>query len=247
MNQFKDNFSKQSDEYRRFRPTYPEELFVFLSTLTDEHQLVWDCGTGNGQAAIGLTKYYEHIHATDASQRQLGNAMKHDSIMYALEPAEKISLKDHTVDLVTVGLALHWFQFDLFYQEVRRVLKPKGVIAAWIYRLPTISEEVDTIVRHFHDEVVYDYWQPENHHVDNGYANVPFPFATVEPPKIEMRKTWNRADLVGLVRSWSAIQRIISTTGKNPIQDLERQLGEVWADDDQKEAVWELILKVGRV
>ena len=247
MNQFKDNFSKQSDEYLKFRPTYPDELFQYLSSITVEHELVWDCGTGNGQAAVGLVDYYEHIHATDASEKQLENAMKHEKIIYALEPAEKISLSDHSVDLVTVGLALHWFQFDLFYKEVRRVLKPNGVIAAWIYRLPTISKEIDAIIREFHDEVVYDYWQAENHHVDDGYKNIPFPFTEIEIPKLEMKKNWERDDLVGLVRSWSAIQRIIATTGSNPINELEDQLAKVWTKGEKKEAVWELILKVGRV
>ncbi len=54
MPAFKDNFSKQSGIYARYRPHYPEELFAYLATLTEKHELAWDCGTGNGQAATGL-------------------------------------------------------------------------------------------------------------------------------------------------------------------------------------------------
>ena len=57
MPNFKDNFSKQSDLYVKYRPHYPLELFSFLSSLTQEHNLAWDCGTGNGQAAIGLAEF----------------------------------------------------------------------------------------------------------------------------------------------------------------------------------------------
>ena len=50
--EFIDNFSTQSKEYSFSRPTYPESLFEFLSTVTPQKTLAWDCATGNGQAAI---------------------------------------------------------------------------------------------------------------------------------------------------------------------------------------------------
>ncbi len=246
MNLFKDNFSKQSNEYLKFRPTYPDELFKFLSSLTDEHELAWDCGTGNGQAAVGLTDYFERIYATDASEKQIENAMRHEKITYVVEQVEHTSLKNHSVDLITIGLALHWFQFDRFYPEVQRVLKPNGVIAAWTYRLPSISNEIDIIVRKFHDEVVDEYWQPENRLVDQGYKTILFPFKEIEVPQFEMHKKWYLKDLVGLVGSWSAVQRIINQTGKDPVPELEAELNKVWGDGSKKEIKWELILKVGR-
>ena len=49
---FIDNFSAQSKEYSFSRPTYPESLFEFLSTVTRQKTLAWDCATGNGQAAM---------------------------------------------------------------------------------------------------------------------------------------------------------------------------------------------------
>lgn len=65
---FKDNFSKQSDTYLKYRPTYPVELFRYVSTLTESHDLAWDCGTGNEQAAMGLTPFYQAVFATDPSE-----------------------------------------------------------------------------------------------------------------------------------------------------------------------------------
>ncbi len=56
--------------------------------------------------------------------------------------------------MITIATALHWFDFDSFYKEAKRVLKPNGIIAAWTYALPIISPEIDKIIKAFHDNVV---------------------------------------------------------------------------------------------
>lgn len=48
---FADYFSCHASDYAAHRPTYPQQLFSYLATLTQSHDLAWDCGTGNGQAA----------------------------------------------------------------------------------------------------------------------------------------------------------------------------------------------------
>jgi hypothetical protein len=67
---FKDHFSKQAEDYAKFRPRYPHELFEYLGTLAPSRQLAWDCGTGNEQAAIALAAVFDHGIATDASEKQ---------------------------------------------------------------------------------------------------------------------------------------------------------------------------------
>lgn len=59
-------FDKQADVYLDARPTYPAEWFSMLAARTLHHSLAWDAGTGNGQAAIGVTtiilnRSYRHI------------------------------------------------------------------------------------------------------------------------------------------------------------------------------------------
>ena len=132
---FEDHFSNHSEQYAQYRPQYPDEIYAYLASIAPGHSLTWDCGTGNGQAALGLAKYFDKVHATDASAGQISAAYPHDKIEYRVEPAEHISLPNSSVDLVTVAVAIHWFNFDEFYREVKRVLKPKGVIAAWTYNL----------------------------------------------------------------------------------------------------------------
>jgi ubiquinone/menaquinone biosynthesis C-methylase UbiE len=55
-----------------------------------------------------------------------------------------------SVDLVTVAVAIHWFNFDEFYREVKRVLKPNGILAAWTYSLSEISLEIDSLIKQYY-------------------------------------------------------------------------------------------------
>jgi ubiquinone/menaquinone biosynthesis C-methylase UbiE len=112
---FKDHFSKQAADYAKFRPTYPQELFDYLGKIAPTRQLAWDCGTGNGQAAAGLATVFDHVIATDASAKQIGNAQSHERVEYRIAPAENSDIKSGTVDLIMVAQAVHWFDLDRFY------------------------------------------------------------------------------------------------------------------------------------
>jgi hypothetical protein len=47
-------FDKQAAEYAQRRPKYPKKWFSMLASLTPEHKVAWDAGTGNGQAALSV-------------------------------------------------------------------------------------------------------------------------------------------------------------------------------------------------
>lgn len=49
-----------------------------------------------------------------------------------------MDLDNETVDLITVGQALHWLDVSKFYKEVERVLKKKGILAVYGYGLPVV-------------------------------------------------------------------------------------------------------------
>jgi ubiquinone/menaquinone biosynthesis C-methylase UbiE len=162
----KDIFSDNSGGYARYRPTYPREVYDFILPLVTQKQNAWDCATGNGQVALALAPHFEKVFATDISQKQLDQATPAPNIMYSLSPAEKTSFPDHYFDLVTVGQAIHWFQFDAFYNEVKRVLKPGGIIALLGYALFKTEKEVQEIVNDFYENIVGPYWDPERKYID---------------------------------------------------------------------------------
>ena len=243
---FKDHFSKQAADYAQFRPTYPQELFDYLGNIAPSRQLAWDCGTGNGQAAVGLASVFDSVIATDASEKQITNAALHERVDYRVAPAEDSGIDSGTVDLIMVAQALHWFDLGRFYAEAQRVLKPDGVLAASAYNLLQIEPAIDEVVNRYYYEVVGSFWPPERKLVER-FADLPFTFHKIDPPKFEMRASWNLDHLVGYLRTWSSTQRFIAAKGSDPLKQIIDDLGAAWGAPEQtRNVVWPLTLRVGR-
>lgn len=243
---FKDYFSAQSVDYAKYRPSYPPELFAYLASIAPGRERAWDCATGNGQAAIGLAPFFERVVATDGSRAQLDQAIKDERISYQLATAESAEFEPHSIDLVTVAQALHWFDLPRFYEVVRRVLKPGGVLAAWCYNLLEISPELDQLINRFYAETVGPYWPPERRIIEEEYRSIEFPFAELEPPRFEVRARWTLMDLLGYFRSWSATQRFIAARGFDPVPAIGEELLPLWQrPDEQREIRWPLYLRTG--
>lgn len=244
---FKDLFSSQSNDYARFRPRYPKSLFEYLASLTPEKKKVWDCGTGNGQAAIELAQFFESVIATDPSEKQITQATAHPKITYQLAPAERAPLADQSVDLITVAQAFHWFKPDLFFQEVRRVLKPEGALAIWCYSLCKVDNVIDQAVHELYEGVLGSYWEPERRLVEEGYKNCSFPFQELKPPFIEMTALWIVDQMLGYFGTWSALQSYIKKNGKNPLEEHAPKIRKAWGSQNQKLAKFGFHLRVGRL
>jgi ubiquinone/menaquinone biosynthesis C-methylase UbiE len=243
--EFKDHFSKQAADYAKFRPRYPQELFRWLASVAPNRELAWDCATGNGQAAVELAEQFERVIATDASEKQVANAEPHPCVEYRVGKAENSGLKAHSVDLVTVAQALHWFDLEKFYAEVRRVLKPRGVIAAWAYKLAKVSPDIDALVNHYYSDVVGPYW-PEERVLVEKFEELPFAFPAMETPRFEMVAQWKVEQLLGYLRTWSATQRFIATEKRNPLEEVEEELRAAWKQELRR-VIWPLTVRVGTV
>jgi SAM-dependent methyltransferase len=244
---FEDHFSKQSEQYAQYRPHYPKELYAYLASIAPGHSLAWDCGTGNGQAAIGLAKHFDKVHATDASAEQISLAYPHDKVDFRVERAEDVSLKDSSADLVTVAVAIHWFNFDEFYREVKRVLKPDGILAAWTYSSVEISPEIDQLVNQYYGEILAGYWPERIHYLEKGYKTIPFPFEEIIPPLFVMEINWNLIQFAGFLDSWSATQRYKAQKGHHPLEIIWPKLLTAWGDENEPRLLrWPLHFRIGR-
>lgn len=246
---FTDHFAKVATTYASHRPTYPKELFAWLAKNTPEQKLVWDCATGTGQAAVALADHFAQVWATDASASQIAAATPCPTITYHTAPADNSGLADRSVDLVTVAQALHWFDLASFYTEVRRVLKPGGLLAVWTYGVfrteGDASDQVQKLLDGFYYKTVGPCWPPERRHVENGYADLMFPFPEISPPACAMAVDWTLADLAGYLRSWSATSRYIELHGRDPVSSLvEQQLAPLWGTE-RRRVVWPLSIKAG--
>jgi len=244
---FEDHFSGHSDQYAQSRPSYPDEIYAYFASIAPARSLAWDCGTGNGQAAIGLAKYFEQVYATDASTEQISHALRHEKVDYHVEPAEQVSLQTSSADLVTVAVAIHWFNFDEFYREVKRVLKPKGILAAWTYSLPEITPEIDRLVSQYYGEILNGYWPERIHYLEEQYKTIPFPFEEIMPPAFVMEINWNLIQFAGFLDSWSATQRYKAQTGRHPLDLIWPRLLEAWGDESGSHLIrWPLHFRIGQ-
>ncbi len=251
--EFKDHFSGHADAYARYRPRYPSELFDALAEAAPHKVCAWDCGTGNGQAALGLAEVFERVIATDASAEQIAGATRHPRIEYRIEPAERTSLAAGLVSLVTSAQALHWFDIPKFYAEVRRVCERGGVLAVWTYglgepQLPEHREAIVAVLIDFYLNVVGSYWPPERVHIERGYSDLPFPFESIPMPAVRMTAEWRLADLLSYLGTWSAVQRYKQDRGDDPLTLLIPKLEPLWGDPNARHPFeWPLVLRAGRI
>jgi SAM-dependent methyltransferase len=242
---FKDHFSKHAADYAKYRPLYPREMFEYFGTVAPSRHLAWDCGSGNGQAAIGLAKVFDHVIATDASEKQIANAQAHKRVSYRVATAEESGLESATIDVVTVMQAVHWFDLDRFYAEAARVVKLNGIIAVSAYLFAQIKPEIDQVVGRYYHDVVGPFWSPERKMVEN-FPDIPFPFQKIDPPTFEMTVQWNLDHLIGYLGTWSATQQFIKARGIDPVEHIIEELRTAWGDPNQiRRVVWPLTLHVG--
>jgi ubiquinone/menaquinone biosynthesis C-methylase UbiE len=242
----KDNFSKQSVEYAKYRPVYPQQLYDFILSNVDNKQTAWDCGTGNGQAAKELANIFDKVYATDISHKQIENAIREDNIFYSVQPAEQTNFADNSFDLITVAQALHWFQFDDFYREVKRVAKPDALFAAWTYSLLRISKEIDPLIETHHFNTLGKYWDAERKYVDQEYRNIPFPFTKIDTPVFSIEYEWTTEELKGYLNTWSGLQKFIAVNQYNPVDGLIIHIKSLWKQEKMK-IHFPLHLLMGRI
>lgn len=244
---FKDLFSERAKIYSQFRPDYPPALFQWLRGLVERHDIVWDCATGSGQAAKALSEIFERVVATDASAEQISQAVPKVNVEYRVATASESGLPDRSVNMVTVAQALHWFDLDMFYAEVRRVLSPDGALVIWGYGDPLMeTQPLEQIVDAYNRGTIEDYWMPERLILLERYAKVAFPFREIETPTLNLERHWTLPELVGYLRTWSATANYIKKTGTDPIPMVESALAEHWGEKENRRLVrWPLYIRAG--
>lgn len=245
---FRDEFSAQAEKYAQYRPSYPQRLYQELASLAPGRALAWDCATGSGQAALGLAQHFDHVIASDASNDQIEHAFSHPRVEYRVEPAENSSIGAAQIDLVTAATAVHWFDLDDFYAEVRRAGKPQAVLAVWSYFFPNVDKVIDRWLRRFYYETLQGHWSERLKYVEDSYKSLPFPFEEIEPPEISMRAEWHLAQMMGFILSWSGTRSFIEQEGEAGLEEPLLELEAAWGEPEQKRSIeWPLFFRIERL
>ncbi len=227
------HFAQNPADYLQYRPDYPAALFQYLASLCENHLLAWDCGTGNGQAAIPLAGIFEQVVASDVNQEPLNVALQKNNLSYHCWPAEQTDLEDSSVDLITVAQALHWFDLNSFYAEARRVAKPHGVLAAWCYSLGSVSPAIDKVIQKLYHDILGDaFWPKERRYLDTAYKTISFPFKKLKTPTFQAQKDFRLIELIGYLQTWSAVKEYQQRMGQNPLELILPELTAAYGDPE---------------
>ncbi len=130
-------FTRKSDDYARFRPSYPDAAVRWLKEQTAA-QRVLDIGAGTGIFTRVLLKHFADVSAVEP------NSDMREKFRIALPETqcfnttgEATGLPENSFDLITVAQAFHWLDAEKFKREAARILTPEGKVAiVWNTGLP---------------------------------------------------------------------------------------------------------------
>lgn len=135
-------FTERVDNYVKYRPAYPNEVFEFLEKecKLDNSAVIADIGSGTGIFSSLLLKRGYKVYAVEpnqamqqAAKQWLGGNENHISVDAT---AEATTLPAKDVDLIVSAQAFHWFNAERSRFEFKRILKDDGRVALiWNNRL----------------------------------------------------------------------------------------------------------------
>lgn len=150
--------------YLNYRLTWPPspKLYEMILSYIDKGSeadkkrgLAVDVGCGSGQSTRELCRHFKTVIGIDTSEAQLDEAKQfcadHKNVEFKLLSAKHLSstFRENSVDLITSGLAMQFFNTGPFYADCIRVLKSRGALAAFCWQLPTLdNEEANDIFHH---------------------------------------------------------------------------------------------------
>lgn len=250
MKRPKNTFALESDAYALARPRYPGELYQWILANCTNRGLVWDCATGNGQAAIDLSPHFKTIYASDISPEQVEHGLRSPNIIYSVQPAEATGYADGLFDLVTVAQALHWFSYQEYWKEVIRVSKEASLFCAWGYAWFTCDPDLEQqLVRPFR-KIVQPFWAPNNRILWDGYQDkdIKFPFQRLTTPEFSMDVTWTIPQLVAYMQTWSSYKRSQQNkAAAHELTSLVDHAFKIFPTDVATEIHMPLVVVAGRV
>ncbi|MEX0681014.1 MAG: methyltransferase domain-containing protein [Balneolales bacterium] len=166
--------------------------------------------------------------------------------MYSVQSAESTSLPDNVFDLITVAQAIHWFDFDRFYNEAYRTIKNRGILALIGYGLISTFHPADQILDDFYQNIVGPFWDKERTYIEKKYQTIPFPFNEIESPGFSINYEWTFDQVIGFLDTWSAVGHYRKRTGKDPVDRIYHDLKACWGGNVHKVS-FPVFVRIGRI
>jgi len=242
------HFHSGGQGYATYRPTYPIEVVQFLSDTCESRQLAVDVGCGSGQISVQISDYFDKVIATDISENQLKHADERTNISYHCEPAEAISVKSNSANLIVAAQAAHWFDLSKFYKEVHRISKPNAILALISYGIPFLDSAINTKFQQFYWQKTTSFWPAERYHVETGYTELPFPFEILPAPQFSIHRDWSLNDFINYLKTWSAIRNATESNKNKFFDEFCNELKVLWGNPEAlRHITWPITIRLGRV
>ena len=121
----------------QYRPRYPAEIFDLLADLLPAQRrprAVLDAGCGTGFVARPLAPLVERVDAVDFSAAAIREGRRlpggdHPHLRWMEGPIESVAVSPPYC-LITAGVSIHWFDWDLVFPRFARLLAPDGLFVA---------------------------------------------------------------------------------------------------------------------
>lgn len=152
------DFGRTSDDYAKYRHIYPKSMYEKLIAfgIGKTGQEILDLGSGTAVLPIHLYHTGAHFTATDISKNQILYGQRSakergmENIHFKVCPAEDTGFEENSFDIVTAVQCFHYFNADAASNEIRRILKPKGLFCKifmdWLPFQDPIIKEMEQLV-----------------------------------------------------------------------------------------------------
>jgi len=227
------SFGAGAATYDAVRPRWPEETVRWLLGSPDLALRVVDLGAGTGlgtRTAAGLgheVVAVEPSHEMVAALREAAARLPDATSgrITALEaPAERLALRDASVDAVTCFQAWHWFDHARVASECARVLRPGGSLGLawnlWSAELDWVRRLADVVGT---PEMLWDPARGESGIDTPGVAG----FTGPERTQFRLDQQLTADELVLLASSWSPVA---VRADRDEVLTRVREIGERAAD-----------------
>ncbi|KAH7958356.1 hypothetical protein HPB49_001008 [Dermacentor silvarum] len=243
-----------SAQYKVARPVVPPAMVADIveyanQTVSCKDGVCVDVGCGPGQSTERFCPHFRKVVGTDISETQISiarAACTAKNVSFQVANAECLPFDAGTVALVSTVNALHWFHWNSFFAEVRRVLVDGGVFCPTLYRLRAVAEPgLDKCFEEFRHQEFEGYLTAQHDFWTYGYEKTEVPFSDVRKEEFSVKEKTALSAVMACVRTWSFVIRMEEKEPDRAKQALDRletrirsKLGKPDEDDPEVQVVY---------
>jgi SAM-dependent methyltransferase len=167
------DWGNTTEDYAKYRPGPPSSFYDKLRALDVglDYQSILDLGTGTGVLAREFAKRgAKRVCGTDISETQTRMAAELAGkaglqVQFQPAPAESQPFGDDEFDVITANQCWLYFDKSKVIPEVKRLLKPRGVLVtghfSWLPRLDDVAKRSEELILKYNPQ-----WTAADYHGD---------------------------------------------------------------------------------